>query len=136
MKRGLTAADVEHLDTLRALFGEVLNSRAKFELLDFWAWHDSSWSSLGAIAPRSCLSGSVLKKALLELTRAGIVKVADGTGMPFYALNEDHPSYTAIMELGRLTPQRRRYLMSHLAKKASAATPANETVPHAAGAQA
>ncbi len=111
MKRELSATEKQELDALSSALGALLDSRAKFELLTFWAWHPAGWSSIGALAPRAGLPRIDLQKALLELVDAGVVETRQGTGICFYAVDRKHAAYAAILQLGRLTPRRRKYLM-------------------------
>lgn len=114
MKRELSDEEKRRLDSLRAVLGSNLDSRAKFELLLFWAWHPSGWSSQGALAPRSPLARSELNEALVRLTKAGVVEIRQGTGICLYRLASSHHAYAAVLELRWLTPRRRKYLLRHL----------------------
>jgi hypothetical protein len=119
MKHELSAREKQQLDALKDTLGALLDSRAKFELLNFWAWHPSGWSSPGAVAPKSSLPRIELHEALLELVDAGLVKTKRGTDICFYAMDSKHPAYAAILQLGRLTPRRRRYLMRNVRASSS-----------------
>ena len=114
MKNELSATEKQQLDALRAALGPNLDSRAKFELLAFWARHPGGWSSRGAIAPRSSANREELDEALRELVQAGLVDADQDTGICFYGLARRHATYAAVMELGRLTPRKRKYLMRAL----------------------
>lgn len=111
MKDHLSATEKQQLDTLRSALARNLDSRAKFELLAFWARHPSGWSSRGAVAPRSFLNHEERNAALRELVDAGVVDVRGGSGFWFYGLAAQHPAYAAVLQLGRLTPKMRKYLM-------------------------
>jgi len=111
LKHELSAAEKHQLDALRDALDSNLNSQAKFELLAFWARHPSGRTSRGAISPHSSVSREELNEALQQLAAAGVVEISDGTGIRFYGLAKRHPAYAAILQLGKLTPKRRRYLM-------------------------
>jgi hypothetical protein len=115
MRKELSAIEKQQLDRVRAALGANLDSRAKFELLAFWARHPSGWSSRGALAPRSVLGRQALYEALGELVETGVVEKHEETGICFYGLARKHPAYASVLQVRTLTPKRRKYLM-HVAR--------------------
>ena len=111
MRKELSAIEKQQLDCMRAALGANLDSRAKFALLAFWARHPSGWSSRRIVAPHSRVARAELYRALNDLVDAGVVEAREDPGICFYALRTQHPAYAAVLQLGKLGPKRRRYLL-------------------------
>ena len=119
----ISSADKQKLDYLRAALGRNLDSRAKYDLLAFWARHPSGWSVRGALAPRTSATREEIELALRELVGAGIVEANHGQEISFYGLARMHPAYGAVLQLAKLTPKKRKYLMRVLGKSMPEAVP-------------
>jgi len=103
------------LDALGRILGRHLTSRAKLDLLTFWSRNHGGWCSRGAIV----LPRKEIDQALAELVEEGVIERQEAYGLCFYALTDDHDVRRAVLELGRLTPNERRYLV-HRAQSAFA----------------
>ena len=119
MKKELSPREKQQLDSLKAALGSHLSSRAKLELLSFWARHPTGWSSRGAIAPHSSVKREQMDEALRELVDAGVIEAHEQSGLGLYGLRRQHPAYAAVLQLGGLTPKRRKYLTRAVHSRAS-----------------
>lgn len=117
MRKELKEPLRRRLEGLGRVLGHHLSARAKLDLLLFWARNPGGWYTRRAIKPFSLLPRSQIDEALLALLEDGVVERREHNGVPFYALTENHGVRRAILELGRLTPNERRYLV-HWAQSA------------------
>jgi len=115
--KGLKESVRSRLQAVVRTLGRHLTERAKLDLLTFWGRNHGGWLSRGAIAPFTLLGRQEIDQALAELVRDGVIKHHEANGVCFYALTDDHAVRRAVLELGRLTPNERRYLV-HRAQNA------------------
>jgi biotin operon repressor len=109
----------EQTKLVQRLLGDGLTQRARFDLLVFWGRYSGGWYSRAAISPMTGLARRDIDKALAELVEEGIVEVhADPFG-PYYSLTTSPQIHNFILQLGHLTPNERRALLSRIAPRIS-----------------
>jgi hypothetical protein len=104
---------------LHRLLGDGKTQRARFDLLVFWGRYSGGWYSRAAISPMTRSPRRDIDQAVEELVAEGIVDAhpdADGT---YYSVTTSPQMLDVIKQLGHLTPNERRDLLSRIAPRIS-----------------
>lgn len=111
MSRELRDGVERQLERLGSVLGRHLTTRAKLDVLTFWGRHPGGWCSRRAVAPFSLASRHEIDESLAELVEDGVIQRRRSGDLNFFAPAEDGDLRGALMELARLTPNERRYLV-------------------------
>jgi hypothetical protein len=120
---------------LQRLLGRGPTQRARFDLLVFWGRFPGGWYSHAAIGPVTRSPRRDIDHALEELVAEGIVDAHPDAAGTYYSVTTSPLMLDVIKQLGRLTPNERRALLSRIAPRiscdgaaAQASVPSDEVV--------
>jgi hypothetical protein len=119
MTREIRPCLEEQTKIVQRLLGDGLTQRARFDLLVFWGRYPGGWYSHAAIGPITRFPRRAIDQALEELVAEGIVDAHPDASGAYYSVTTSPQMLDVIKQLGHLTPNERRALLSRIAPRIS-----------------